>query len=400
MQKKANPKNHKTLKFLITLNEAIAIENWKEALDTFVASLRKEFMFDNLAIYLSEEEGNLPEVVYARALGRGRSAEADASWGETIANQVVTTGEVAQEVLIGKPVSGHDRIRQPHLLGLPLSFLKVRGALVFVRFGGPKYSPAQVSLAVLASGLVTSVFERRSLNEIASQLEIARHRAQLQDDFIATVSHDLRTPLGFIKGYTTSLLRSDTTWGKTTQDEFLNIIDEETDHLMVMIDRLLDSAQLQSGMMKMNIQSVHLDSLLSDIVVRARGRNKALEVEQDLAPAPTIQADAGRLVEVFDNLFDNASKYAPNTKITISLRQLDDHVTIMFTDRGPGIPPEHLPFLFERFYRVPGQSSNRGTGLGLFICKQIVQAHHGRISVDTAPGKGASFCVDLPLKQD
>jgi len=388
--------DNKTLEFLIALDEAIASENWKKALDSLVASLRKGFVFDNLAIYLSEEKSSPPEVVYARAIGRGRSAEADAAWGETIANQAVATGKVAQDVPPGSPSA--DRVKQPHLLGLPLSFLKGRGALVFVRFGGPEYTAEQISLAVLAAGLVTRIFERRSLREKAVQLETARHRAQLQDDFIATVSHDLRTPIGFIKGYTTSLLRSDTTWEPATQKEFLTIIDEETDHLMVLIDRLLDSARLQSGMMAMDFQPVRLDSLLRDVTLHACGHNKALDVELDLESAPPIQADAVRLAEVFENLFDNAVKHAPNSKITISLRHSKDHVNVAFADRGPGIPPEHLPFLFERFYRVPNRSSKRGTGLGLFICKQIVQAHHGHISVETAPGKGTAFCIDLPVR--
>ena len=107
-----------------------------------------------------------------------------------------------------------------------------------------------------------------------------------------------------------------------------------------------------------------------------------------------------RLSQVFDNLFDNAIKYAPGSKITISLQLKDSWRIITFADMGPGIPPEHIPFLFERFYRVPGQFSKSGTGLGLFICKQIVNAHHGRISVKTAPGKGTAFQIELPLRPE
>jgi signal transduction histidine kinase len=360
--------------------------------------LRRKFVFDNLAIYLVEGTENTPEVVYARAAGRGRNKEAEASWGEEIANQVISTGKVTESAPIKKRST--DRTAMPYLLGLPIILPERRGALVFVRFGGPKFKPEQMPLATLAATHAANALEQNILRENLTQLEHARHRAQLQDDFIATISHELHTPLGFIKGYTTSLLRSDTTWDSDTQREFLAIIDEESDHLLTLIDHMLDSARLQSGNMSMDFQPVRLDSLLRDMAQRVHGRHEGLKIILNLPPAPPIQADTVRLSQVFDNLFDNAIKYAPGSKITISLQVKEYWRIITFTDLGPGIPPEHIPFLFERFYRVPGQFSKSGTGLGLFICKQIVHAHHGRISVKTAPGKGTAFKIELPVRPD
>jgi signal transduction histidine kinase len=284
----------------------------------------------------------------------------------------------------------------PSLLGLPMELAIRRGALVFVRFGGPKYTKAELPLAALAAVHAARAFDQRFLQENQAQLELARHRAQLQDDFIATISHELHTPLGFIKGYTTSLLRSDTTWDMATQREFLTIIDEESDHLMDLIDRMLDSARLQSGSMPMDFQPVRLDSLIRDVVMRVHGRHKDLEIGLDLMPSPPIQADTVRLAQVFDNLFDNAIKYAPGSKLTIALQVERDRQVVTFSDSGPGIPLEHLPFLFERFYRVPAHSGKHGAGLGLFICRQIIQAHRGQISVRTTPGKGTAFRIELP----
>jgi len=146
----------------------------------------------------------------------------------------------------------------------------------------------------------------------------------------------------------------------------------------------------------MEYQPVRLDSLLRDVVMRTRNRVKAIDVDLELESATPIEADTVRLTQVFDNLFENAMKYAPGTKITISLKVLPDKQVVTFSDRGPGIPSEHLPFLFERFYRVPGHSGKRGAGLGLFICKQIILAHRGQISVKTAPGKGTAFVIELP----
>lgn len=387
-----------TLEFFDKLSESVVKEDWRKALNFLFLTLRKDFVFDNLVIYLVDTPGVVPEAVYARSLGRGRSKEADASWGEEIANQVVSTDKIVVATTSGSTTS--DRTTMPYLLGLPLKLLTGRGAIVFVRFGGPEYSAEQMPLAALAAEHTAHIFERRSLKDSQTQLEIIRQRAQFQDDFIATISHELHTPLGFIKGYTTSLLRSDTVWDPETQHEFLTIIDEESDQLVTLIDRILDSARLQSGSMPMEFQPVRLDSLLRDLIMRIQSRHKDLQIVQDIVTAPPIQADTVRMAQVFGNLLDNAIKYAPGSKITISLRVETNKQIVTVSDLGQGIPSEHLPFLFERFYRVSGHSNKRGTGLGLFICKQIVQAHNGQISVNTSPGKGTAFVVELPVKND
>ncbi len=387
------------LELFSKMNESVLREDWKKTLDNLFLLLRKKFMFDNLAIYMVEKSGASPEAIYARSAGRGRNKEAEASWGGEIANQVIISGKIGMST--PSPSNSEDRTTMPFLLGLPLVLHNGAGALVFVRFGGPKYTEEQMPFATLAAVQVERVFENRHLNDSLAQLETARQRAQFQDDFIATISHELHTPLGFIKGYATSLLRSDTTWAPATQREFLTIIDEESDHLIALIDHILDSARLQSGNMPMDFQPVRLDSLLRDVVLRFQNRHKNMQISLDIDPAASvpIQADTVHLTQVFDNLFENAIKYAPDSSITISLKQGLDKQVVSFADHGPGIPSEYLPFLFERFYRVPGQPNKRGTGLGLFICKQIVLAHHGQISVKTAPGKGTTFLIELPVSQ-
>ncbi|MFH2104519.1 MAG: ATP-binding protein [Chloroflexota bacterium] len=369
-------------------------EDYKKALDSLVSTLRKGVVFDNAVLYLTDEDKTILEVAYARAVGRGKSKEAEVSWGEEIANQVIA----GAEIIIATPPSSKERTAMPYLLGFPLRLFKRDGALIFIRFGGPEFTSEQVSLAGIGAAYAALILEQHSLRDHHHQLDQARYRAQLQDDFIATVSHDLHTPLGFIKGYTTSLLRSDTVWDAATQREFLTVIDEETDHLINLIDHFLDSARLQSGVMTMDFQPVRLDSLIRDVVMRVNARYKSLVIDLTLEKAPPLQADTIRLTQVFENLFDNAIKYAPEESIQITLATQRNEQIITFVDTGPGIPPEHLPFIFERFYRVPGPS-RRGTGLGLFICKQIVQAHNGQISVKTSPGHGTAFRIVLPEQQ-
>jgi signal transduction histidine kinase len=377
----------------------VQTNDWKAALNTAMVSLRKVFVFDNLAIYMQDPTTGLPEVAYARAMGRGKKAEADAAWGEEIAIQVLTNGE---RIIQDPPRTDEttDRVVQPYLLGLPIRLSgKLSGALVFVRFGGPPYLPEQVRLVSLASVQMEHFFERRQMIEKVARLESLERQMRLQEDFVATVSHDLRTPLGFIKGYTTTLLRPDTTWDQETQREFLMIIDEEADRLAALIENILESARLQSETVQMNFQPIRMDALLRDLILRATSRDKDLEIDLEIETCPPIQADSVHLAQVFENLFSNVSKYAPGAAITIQVHPAGDFLRISFADNGPGIAEEHLPYIFDRFYRISSQAGSAGTGLGLFICKQIISAHHGKIWVSSVPHQGTLFNIDLPFQQ-
>jgi signal transduction histidine kinase len=214
---------------------------------------------------------------------------------------------------------------------------------------------------------------------------------------VSTISHELRTPLGFIKGYSTSLLRQDTIWDESTQREFLNIIDEEADRLTRLIEDMLESARLQSKTLQFKFSPVRIDALLRDVATRINTHHPDLKINFDIKLLPPVRGDAVRLSQVFENLFSNAIKYAPNSEINISVTPVDDKVRVSFADKGEGIPEDYLPFVFERFYRVPGERTVTGTGLGLYICKQIVMAHHGNIWVESVLDEGTTFFIELPV---
>jgi signal transduction histidine kinase len=388
---------NKTLEILSNMVEAIAIDDWKQAIDSLVRSLRRIFVFDNLVVYLSEKTDKPPEAVYARSLGRGRQAEADAAWGENIANQVLATRSIVQSTPPDE--ARDDRVLSPYMVGLPLDMVEARGVLILIRFGGPEFTNEQLHLAKLFAANLVTVFERRYFKEFMVQFENVKSHTQLQDDFITTISHDFNTPLGFIKGYTTSLLRADITWDTNTVQEFLTIIDEETDQMISLIGQMLDSARLKNGKLPMDFQPIRLDSLIRDLITRTCLRKKELRISFETARIPPIQADSNRLVQVFENLIDNANKYAPGSPISITISNGIDHLDVDVADNGPGIPIEHVSYLFERFYRVPGQVEKRGTGLGLFICREIILAHNGNISVETSVGEGTIFHINLPVLQ-
>jgi K+-sensing histidine kinase KdpD len=375
--------------------------DWKEALDKIVPLARAIFIFDNIVLYTQESKTGAPEVAYARAVGRGRSAEADLVWGENTAHQVLST----REIYLQQPVSnteGSSRLEQPHVLGIPLKVQgDMLGVLVYIRFGGPIYISDNLRVAAFIAEEIAHLLERKKLKEESDQLEIERHQARLQEDFVSTISHELLTPLGFIKGYTTTLLRPDTHWDDNSQREFLNIIDQETDRLQELIDNVLDSARLQSGTMKIEFQPVRLDAVVRDVILRARNHNKNLQVLLKIeTPIVPVQGDPRRLAQVLDNLLNNAIKYAPGAAIIISVARESDQMHIQMQDNGPGIPTKYIPYLFERFFRNPEQALNvRGTGLGLYICRQIIEAHHGQITIESYLGEGTTVNIYLPCDQ-
>ena len=370
------------------------------ALDEIIHLTRSVFIFDNMVIHMMHDEDML-DPIYARVVGRGRAAEADLAWGEATAQKTYRT---VQTTLDHEELDGwqQERLALRDFLGLPLrTGEELMGTLVFGRFGGPEYTPDQILLAEFIASHVAQLMGRRKLVEHIANLEAEQKLIQLQSDFIATVTHELCTPLGFIKGYATTLLRDDTTWDEKVRREFLKIIDEEADRLRELIDSLLDSSRLQAGTMHMQFQNIRLDTFLRDIAMRARTRHESVHLTLELnAQGITVQADATRLAQVFDNLLVNAVKYAPGAQITVSLELVGDRAHVTVRDTGPGISPENMERLFQRFYRVPGSSASvRGTGLGLYICRQLVNAHNGDISVESKVGEGTAFHIHLPTQQ-
>ncbi len=370
----------------------------KPALDEITTFVHSTFIFDNLVLYHIDPATGALEVFYARAMGRGRSAEADIAWGELIANAIIQKGET----ILQEPdeEGAGDRLSRPYLLGVPLKIHdNLLGTLVFIRFGSPAFQDEEVALAEFIGQQVALLLERYNLQLEMQVVEAQNQQARLQESFISTITHELRSPLGFIKGYTTTLLRSDMAWDHNTQQEFLNIIDQETDHLEELIENLLDSARLQSGQLPMQFQPVRLDGLLNDVIARAHLHHPNLtiylETEKNNA---AIQGDPRRLAQVFENLLSNAVKYAPGSPVWIKIQQQQDEIYITVRDEGPGVPEKYLKLLFERFFRNPEQTNAHGSGLGLFICDQIIHAHHGQIYATSILGEGTTFHIKLPVQ--
>jgi two-component system phosphate regulon sensor histidine kinase PhoR len=218
-------------------------------------------------------------------------------------------------------------------------------------------------------------------------------------DFIANVSHELRTPLTSIQGYAETLL--DTVPDTDHTREFLEIIRKNAARMSRLTEDLLTLARVESGEQRFDAQPASPRELLNEAVQSFReiARTSNVELLVDDRSDATVHADREAIHQVFSNLIDNALKYAPSGgKIVVGARPADDTVEFYVQDFGPGIPSEHLPRLFERFYRVDKARSREsgGTGLGLAIAKHIVLAHGGTIRAESELNHGSTFVFRLP----
>lgn len=223
---------------------------------------------------------------------------------------------------------------------------------------------------------------------------------QMRKDFVANVSHELKTPITSIKGFSETLLDGAMN-DQETLKAFLDIILKESDRLQILIQELLDLSKIEQHGFRLTIGKVNLEKEAEEVLGILRGRGAAKEIHLELAPVignVEIDGDADRLKQVLINLVSNAITYSPNgATIRISLIEQGDKVSIEVKDSGIGIEKNEIPRIFERFYRVDKARSRNsgGTGLGLAIVKHIIEAHKGYIEVKSEVGKGTTFTVKL-----
>jgi two-component system phosphate regulon sensor histidine kinase PhoR len=244
----------------------------------------------------------------------------------------------------------------------------------------------------------TYMHRRKKLVLIFHDITPLKEIERVKRDLVASVSHELKTPLTAIRGYIETLLEEE-------EDEkkryYLEIIDRHTKRLCNIVNDLLTLSALETKR-KLTLEKVNLAELLKKIkdFFSSRLEEKRLNLRINIAPeAETIVADGFKLEQLFLNLLDNAIKYTEKGEISIEITPLGpDQIKIIVADTGTGIPKEHLPYIFERFYVVDKSRSRRtgGTGLGLSIVKHIVQLHRGKIEVESQLRKGTKFTIILP----
>lgn len=244
----------------------------------------------------------------------------------------------------------------------------------------------------------------KDLGEVKVILDVTQEREldQMKSDFIANTSHELRTPLHSIRGFVKLILDGKVP-DTATQREFLSIVDEQSEHLSNLVSSILDTAAMESGEMVFEMQPVSMNEVIDKVVVKLRkiADDKEIAVEADLpGKLPPIEGDAEKLEQVITNLVHNAIKFSPKgNKVHVAARAENNSMLVQVIDHGIGISAGAIPHVFEKFFKVHGSMpwASSGTGLGLYIVKQIVEAHGGEIWVESKLNEGSTFSFKLPL---
>lgn len=255
--------------------------------------------------------------------------------------------------------------------------------------------------------LQDAVGKQRGILVVLHDVSRLRKLENMRQDFVANVSHEIKTPLTAIKGFVETLMHGAVDNPQETE-RFLGIIAKHVDRLNSIVDDLLSLSRIEQEGEKKEIrfETAELRSVIRNAVqvCQKKAEEKNISVELDCDISLTAHLDPTLFEQAAVNLIDNAVKYSPEgSTIAISCEKTEDsEIAIHFKDHGIGIPKQHLDRLFERFYRVDTARSRKmgGTGLGLAIVKHIIQVHDGRISVESTPGAGSTFSIFLPLKHD
>jgi len=259
-------------------------------------------------------------------------------------------------------------------------------------------------LQINAAGVFDNDGKKQGTILVFHDLTRLKQLERTREEFVANVSHELRTPLSLIKGYTETLLDGAKD-NPEVATKFLQTIQRNSERLQLLIEDLLTISELESGRLKMNLQSVRLHSLVDRVLEDFKTQAGSRRVElKNTVPELTARADADRLQQVLGNLIGNAIKYGrEGGHVNVTGHQLDGTaIELCVQDDGPGIPAESLERVFERFYRIDKARSREqgGTGLGLSIVKHIVASHGGKVWARSEPGSGAAFYFTLPLKSE
>jgi len=256
-------------------------------------------------------------------------------------------------------------------------------------------------LSVLASQAATAIQNARLFTDLRVAYDNLKELDRMKSEFVSNVSHELRAPLHTISGFV-QLLLAGKIEDKAAQQESLKTVFRQTKQLTSLIDDLLDVSRMEAGHLDLHKEPVQMHDVVRDVLkeLQPLAVQKQITLTDQTTPdLPVVVADGKRLGQVVRNLVHNAVKFTPeNGHVAVSGMANPDQLVISVQDDGTGIPTEAMSHLFERFYQVDSSSTRRvgGTGLGLYICRQIVGAHGGTIWVDSEPGRGSTFRLSLP----
>jgi PAS domain S-box-containing protein len=266
---------------------------------------------------------------------------------------------------------------------------------------GHLYSEMEASFLVDVSNILAGIIARHQAEARAIEVETLKRTSKAKSELLANVAHELRTPLVSIKGFIETLLENDVNWNNEQRISFLKSANNETDRLNYLIKDLLDVSRIESGKFALSLKKCSIGEIIESArpVVKAITSRHKLSISLS-SEMTELMVDKLRIVQVITNLVENATKFSPEgSTIMIATHVEDNNLVIRIIDEGVGIPPEAVNQLFSRFFQIEPKPSGKimGTGLGLTICKGIVEAHGGKIWVESPQGKGSKFSFSIPV---
>jgi len=298
-----------------------------------------------------------------------------------------------------------DRLREVALQGSFLQDPATNTSVTAIRLGADpigslalRGNPLNDSALQSLSNLVAIALERSRAIEAANRADVARQSDQLKSTLLDAIAHEFKTPLTSIKAAATALLETSIT-ANPSQKELVTIVDEEADRLGRLVTEAIQMARIEAGRVYLNRKLESAGEIIEHAIAGLQTAIGDRPIHVDISPSlPPVEADSELIELALRLVLDNALKYSPpGTAITIQARLTGNRLVLAVHNDGPGIPEAEQPRIFDKFYRAPRTSGNvPGTGMGLAIARDIVQAHQGQIWVESSPGQGVQFCISLP----
>ena len=363
------------------------------------------------AIYLMDRETATLNLITSKGISTELAGTiSSVSSGAGIPDRVSQSGDPAFIESISDPVAciapEIEKAMQVEygksLVYLPLQARgKTLGVMFAMTQGERVFVPSEQELLVTIGHEISTAVENAQLLESESRAKALEEADRLRSAFLASISHEMRTPLTSIKGLAGTLIQTDVEWDAETQRDFLITINEQSDRLARIVNDVLDMSRIEAGIMQLYREPANLNSIINQVIGRIKSKKWAHTLEVDVPDSlPPIVMDAMRVEQVISNLLENAQAYSPaGTEIKLEARLSEDSLIVSVTDYGDGIAPEHLGKLFDHFFRLEENTERRmsGSGLGLAICKGIVESHGGQIWVESEKGQGSRFTFALPI---
>jgi signal transduction histidine kinase len=366
---------------------------------TLVEILKNHIGYDRATVLLAEERSPIlrPVLVDERpAVGGPARTITNGSLGmrlpSSLASQASRTGRsVMAEATEERPLA---------ILAVPMLLKDGSVGVIELERAERPFDESEERVAQALGNHVALALKNLQLAEHAREVAALKKIDRLKTELLSTVSHELRTPLSSIKGYATTLMEHGDILSPEEAREFLEIIDSESDRLDELIRNLLDMSRLEAGVLRIDREPTDLAEVGRACMQRVQRHTDRHKLLMDWETDQLADVDPSRIAQVMTNLLENAVKYSPDGgDIVLSAQPQGNMLQVSVADQGVGIPQRDLHRVFDRFHRVEGEISKRvgGTGLGLAICQRLVEAHGGKIAVESRIGKGSTFTFTVPL---